>query len=174
MIASSVVVANKKFSEHGTSQNDINSGNTLAVAAAKSTELAPEERNRGKRMMGVLMGTLSKFKSEEVDKSEAANLKRILLEQKLTMKLQEAKTVLDLEPEPRRVFASSSTGSSNPGTGTGAGYNYDSSSDKSGSSSSVASVACSIGGIRRETEEACAQFQRTQTLPVLYFKRGNI
>ena len=146
MIASSVVVANKKFSQQaGNSQNDSNSANT---PAAKPTELAPEERNRGKRMMGVLLGTLSKFKSEEVDKSEA-NLKRILLEQKLTQKLHAAKGRLD--QEPRTLF-------------------------KANTETCLASCDfdISVGQVRRETDEACAQFQRTQTLPALFFKRANV
>ena len=118
MIASSVLPAAKTFSEQGNSQNDANAVN---APAAKSTELAPEEKKRGKRMLGVLMGTLSKFKSEEVDKSEA-NLKRILLEQKLTQRLHAAKEQIE--------------------------------------------------SVRPETREICTQFERTETLPVLYFKRA--
>ena len=147
MISSSVVVANKKFSEQeNDSPVDANS-----LPAGKQAELAPEERKRGRRMMGVLMGTLSKFKSEEVDKSEA-NLKRILLEQRLAQKLQEAKgslvqplpTGTDTEVQSRRVFFPPSE----------------------------SDFLASVQHIRRETEEACAQFQRTETLPVLFFKRA--
>lgn len=148
MIASSVAFANKKFSQENV-QNTAN----LPSSAKDTPELPQEERNRGKRMMGVLMGTLSKFKSEEVDKSEA-NLKRILLEQRLALKLSQAKETLtqapvsvsmdidDAEMESRKVVYASTT------------------------------YPAEMALIKKETEEACAHFQQTITLPILYFKRA--
>lgn len=151
-------VVGKRFSE----ENSQNLTNTPVTSKAPSAELPPEERNRGKRMMGVLMGTLSKFKSEEVDKSEA-NLKRILLEQRLAQKLSQAKEQLSAqqtaqatgpvvsdqvpelsaaEVESRRVYYASQI------------------------------FPAELNLVKRESVEACAQFQQTVTLPVLYFKRA--
>ena len=157
MLSSSVVPGNRKFSE----ENSQNILNTLQPSTQKITAGLPqEEKNRGKRMMGVLMGTLSKFKSEEVDKSEA-NLKRILLEQRLAQKLAQAKEILEQkqsnaqapmgsvdqaqetpEMEHRRVFYASNV------------------------------FQTELQQIKTETTEACSHFERTQTQPALYFKRA--
>ena len=156
MIFSSVASGNRKFSEEN-SQNVLNSSATVTKQPMAALPL--EEKNRGKRMMGVLMGTLSKFKSEEVDKSEA-NLKRILLEQRLAQKLAQAKetlkqsntlvqdrsaddhTLVTPEMDHRRVFYASEV------------------------------FPSELEQIKTETLEACAHFERTQTQPVLYFKRA--
>lgn len=147
MISSSVAAGNRKFSE----ENSQNASNTSSVIQKTAPELPQEEKSRGKRMMGVLMGTLSKFKSEESDKSEA-NLKRILLEQRLAQKLALAKEMLEKqhsnaqvetpEAEQRRVFYASNV------------------------------FPSELQQIKTETFEACANFERTQTQPVLYFKRA--
>lgn len=152
MLSSSVAAGNRKFSE----ENSQNISNSLPTSQKVIPELPQEEKNRGKRMMGVLMGTLSKFKSEEVDKSEA-NLKRILLEQRLAQKLAQAKEILEQkqsntqttmetqetpEMEHRRVFYASKI------------------------------FQTELQQIKTETIEACANFERTQTEPVLYFKRA--
>lgn len=152
MLSSSVAAGNRKFSE----ENSQNISNSLPTSQKVIAELPQEEKNRGKRMMGVLMGTLSKFKSEEVDKSEA-NLKRILLEQRLAQKLAQAKEILEQkqsnkqttmetqetpEMEHRRVFYASKI------------------------------FQTELQQIKTETIEACANFERTQTEPVLYFKRA--
>lgn len=147
MISSSVAAGNRKFSE----ENSQNTSNLSSVAQKITPELPQEEKSRGKRMMGVLMGTLSKFKSEESDKSEA-NLKRILLEQRLAQKLAQAKEMLEKqhsnapvetpEMEQRRVFYASSV------------------------------FPSELEQIKSETFEACAHFERTQTEPVLFFKRA--
>lgn len=146
MISSSVAFSNKKFS-----QENVQNITNVPSNTKDNVELPQEERNRGKRMMGVLMGTLSKFKSEEVDKSEA-NLKRILLEQRLALKLSQAKQNLgqtlmamevdDAEMESRKVLYSTQT------------------------------YPNELAQIQRDTSEACAQFQQTVTLPALYFKRA--
>ena len=93
-------------------------------------------------MMGVLMGTLSKFKSEEEDKSEA-NLKRILLEQRLAQKLLQAKEQLQ---EHRPLLKDHSL------------------------TSEV--LLQDILQIKSSTDEACSHFQQTDTLPRLYFQRA--
>lgn len=141
----------KRFSEESIPENTLNNTLTPVVKAAPA-ELPPEERSRGKRMMGVLMGTLSKFKSEEVEKSEA-NLKRILLEQRLAQKLSQAKEQLnsdsaspkqiETEGESRRVFYASKV------------------------------LPEAVENLKEENEEAYNHFQQTMTLPKLYFKRAN-
>lgn len=160
MLSSSVAAGNRKFSEEN-SQNISNTPQPSIIIQKLTAELPQEEKSRGKRMMGVLMGTLSKFKSEEVDKSEA-NLKRILLEQRLAQKLAQAKENLEQkqqskaqapmvsvhqtqetpEMEHRRVFYASNV------------------------------FQTELQLIKTETIEACAHFQRTQTQPALYFKRA--
>lgn len=161
MIASSVSVANKKFSEQEnatpSSSNTPSSTSAAAAATANSkqftAELAPEEKKRGKRMMGVLMGTLSKFKSEEVDKSEA-NLKRILLEQKLAQKLQSAKAEIT-EITERCVTI---------------GYGNDSTIGNDSTMNDTTSFNHSRVCYPSYSTE---NYQKTETLPVLFFKRAN-
>lgn len=166
MIASSVSVANKKFSEQEnappSSSNTPSSTSAVAAAISKQStaELAPEEKKRGKRMMGVLMGTLSKFKSEEVDKSEA-NLKRILLEQKLAQKLQSAKAAVTAEitgiTETERcvTIGNDSTSAMNDIT--------------------MHDTTSIIQDIKRVCypSQSTENYQRTETHPVLFFKRAN-
>ena len=100
--------------------------------------------------MGVLMGTLSKFKSEEVDKSEA-NLKRILLEQKLAQKLQSAKAEITEITERCVTIGNDST------------MNDVTMHD---STSINHSRVC-------YPSQPTENYQRTETLPVLFFKRAN-
>lgn len=158
MIASSVSVANKKFSEQEnatpSSSNTPSSTSAAATAISKqfTAELAPEEKKRGKRMMGVLMGTLSKFKSEEVDKSEA-NLKRILLEQKLAQNLQSAKAEIT-EITERCVTI---------------GYGNDSTMNDITMHDTTSFNHSRVCYPSYSTEN----YQKTETLPVLFFKRAN-
>lgn len=156
MISSTAVVRSKKFSEEN-SQNIHNlSESSKMTQKAPPAELPVEERNRGKRMMGVLMGTLSKFKSEEVDKSEA-NLKRILLEQRLAQKLSQAKEQLISSTQPERSVDSTLSMA-------------EMESRRIHYSSKVLPIE--LEQIKKETNEAYAHFQQTITLPALYFKRA--
>ena len=41
------------------------------------------DNERGKRVLGVLMGTLNRFKTEESENSEAVSLKRFILKKKM-------------------------------------------------------------------------------------------
>lgn len=90
----------KKFSSADLVNPDMNSSesseNATDAGNRQQAHLPQDVRDRGRRMMGVLMGTLSKFKSEESDKSEAT-LKRILLEQKLAGKLQKERELLEAQ-----------------------------------------------------------------------------
>lgn len=156
MLSSSVAAGNRKFSE----ENSQNISNVPIVSQKNNLELPQEEKRRGKRMMGVLMGTLSKFKSEEVDKSEA-NLKRILLEQRLAQKLAQAKEELE-----QKQFNANSQGGS-----------VDQTQESQEMELRRVFFASKIfqhelAQIKSETLEACAQFERTQTQPALYFKRA--
>lgn len=135
---------------------------SLNISHSNSPKLLTQDlevKNRNKRMMGVLMGTLSKFKSEEVDKSEA-NLKRILLEQRLTQKLLQAKEQL------------------NTNTNTNIDCNfYDTEGITLKNSNPKAqefslNVLNDLKILKSETEDSCSKFQRTQTLPVIFFKRA--
>jgi hypothetical protein len=76
-----------EYPENAASEGNID---TKTKPATDSCDL-----QRGRRMMGVVLGTLSKFKSEatETATTEAA-LRRALLEQKLAEKLQREKTML--------------------------------------------------------------------------------
>ena len=151
-----VAAGNRKFSQ----ENSENALNSLPTSQKVTPELPQEEKNRGKRMMGVLMGTLSKFKSEEVDKSEA-NLKRILLEQRLAQKLAQAKEILQKELGNTQTLTGSVNQTlENPAT----------EHRKAFYASNI--FQTELEQIKKETLEACAQFERTQTEPVLYFKRA--
>jgi hypothetical protein len=157
MLSSSAVAAgNRKFSEEN-SQNISNSPQITSQKLNTTTELPQEEKNRGKRMMGVLMGTLSKFKSEEVDKSEA-NLKRILLEQRLAQKLAQAKEIL----EQKQSITQASMGSVQDTPEMEHGRVF----------YSTNIFQTELQQIKTVTSEACAEFERTQAEPVLYFKRA--
>ncbi|KAI9298481.1 hypothetical protein K502DRAFT_362367 [Neoconidiobolus thromboides FSU 785] len=60
-----------------------------------------KDRQRGKRMFGVLMGTLTKFQSEARNKSNG-ELKREEIEQKVNEKLQKEKEELSRQKEEER------------------------------------------------------------------------
>lgn len=149
MISSLSSVSNKRFSEEN-SQNTSNISESVAKnTVQKSVDLPQDEMNRGKRMMSVLMGTLSKFKTEESDKSEA-NLKRILLEQRLAQKLAQAKEQL-----------------STPSTDLGPEL------EEMKSKYANTTFPADLEMIKTSSVEAYSQFEKTQTLPVLFFKRAN-
>ena len=137
----------------------------MSQKSASTGELPAEERSRGKRMMGVVMGTLSKFKSEEVDKSEA-NLKRLLLEKRLIQKLSQAKQLL---PSPGPVTAQDQRISAVSAV-SAPDQLAELESRRAHYTSQL--YPTQLGQIKMEISEACAQFQQTATLPVLYFKRA--
>jgi hypothetical protein len=158
MLSSSAVAAgNRKFKFSEENSQNISNSPQITSQKLNTTELPQEEKNRGKRMMGVLMGTLSKFKSEEVDKSEA-NLKRILLEQRLAQKLAQAKEIL----EQKQSNTQDSMGSVQDTPEMEHGRVF----------YSTNIFQTELQQIKTVTSEACAEFERTQAEPVLYFKRA--
>ena len=157
---------NKDYNNNNNHNNHNNSyikDNNSNISITKVLNQDLEVKNRNKRMMGVLMGTLSKFKSEEVDKSEA-NLKRILLEQRLTQKLLQAKAQLNTK--------------SNNNNNNNNNNNFDDTEGIALKNKNLNAQEFSLNVLndlkilKSETEDSCSKFQRTQTLPVLFFKRA--
>lgn len=135
---------NRKFSVSASEVDMENSqqGTSPNLALPPPPKCANEEdKSRGRRMMGVLMGTLSKFKSDECNKNSEANLKRILLEQKLAQKLLQAKEHL----QETAIL--------------------------SNTEDSTKDFASQISHIKTLTAEACGNFTQTTSKPHLYFKR---
>ena len=84
MIQSAVAMSSRKtFSSSDAMQVDTvetdghldNKENEDVESMQASLPPKTEEKERGKRMMGVLMGTLNRFKTEEAGNSEAVSLK---------------------------------------------------------------------------------------------------